>query len=224
MRRWLLVLSTCVASNVVLPVHAMTSTDPASEAAKAPAVVQFRFTPLDAKQRPWEIQLANGRQGTFRFQGDPASQARAIQVTPDTWKAISSGREAVQAHRCQSGSRNLAHMGAKSVTYTLASGPVSCEFNYSDDSKLNKAAETFEAMAETMKIGDELARLHRFDRLGLDAEMQVLEQELSQGAAIEVSNIAPVLQSIAEDGRVMQRVRREAVRLLQGDPPQPMPM
>jgi hypothetical protein len=66
-----------------------------------------------------------------------------------------------------------------------------------------------------MQYGDRLQREHRYDRLGLDAEIDSLTSEAQADRAIELQNIAPVLQSILEDDRVMERVRRKAGRLLQ---------
>jgi hypothetical protein len=76
-------------------------------------------------------------------------------------------------------------------------------------------AAAFQAIAETMQIGATLQHLHRFDRLGLDAEMDTLAAEAKEGNAIEMQNIAPTLQSIVDDERVIERVRRKAARLLQ---------
>lgn len=46
--------------------------------------------------------------------------------------------------------------------------------------------------------------------------MASLEEEIKAGRAIEVGNIAPTLRSIAEDPRVIDRVRRKAARMLEG--------
>jgi uncharacterized protein (UPF0147 family) len=52
--------------------------------------------------------------------------------------------------------------------------------------------------------------------------MDALVSENAAGRAIEIQNIARTLQSIIDDDRVMERVRRKAARLLQdaaGTPP-----
>jgi hypothetical protein len=59
-----------------------------------------------------------------------------------------------------------------------------------------------------------LDRLHRYDRLGLDAAMTFLAQEVSAGHALEVGTIAASLRSITADPDVMERVRTRAGALL----------
>ncbi|HLI77245.1 MAG TPA: hypothetical protein VKV02_09895, partial [Acidobacteriaceae bacterium] len=89
-------------------------------------------------------------------------------------------------------------------------------YNYSDDDRVNDATTAFEAVAETLQYGDRLAAKLRFDRLGLDTEVDGLQAAVTEGRALEVGNIAPILQTISDDERVMDRVRRKAARLLQG--------
>ena len=71
------------------------------------------------------------------------------------------------------------------------------------------------AMAETLQMGERLAHERRFDRLGLDATLDSLIDEVKGGRAIEVQNIAPVLQGIVGDERLMERVRSKAAHLLE---------
>jgi hypothetical protein len=86
------------------------------------------------------------------------------------------------------------------------------------------ATAAFEAIAETMQYGARLQHEHRFDRLSLDAEIDSLVAEAKEGRAIELQNIAPVLQSIVDDDRVIDRVRRKTARLLQDAAPSPNPL
>ena len=46
--------------------------------------------------------------------------------------------------------------------------------------------------------------------------MEILEQMVHDGRAIEVENIAPILQTLAGDEAVLQRVQRRARALLAG--------
>jgi hypothetical protein len=45
--------------------------------------------------------------------------------------------------------------------------------------------------------------------------MEILDQMVTEGRAIEVENIAPILQTLASDEAVLQRVQRRAQALLQ---------
>ncbi len=74
--------------------------------------------------------------------------------------------------------------------------------------------ETFQAIAETLDLGRKLDFEHRFDRLGLDATMAKLAEDVDSGSAKEVVTIAATLRSIARDSEVLDRVRLRAARLL----------
>ena len=65
-----------------------------------------------------------------------------------------------------------------------------------------------------MDEGRKLDYLHRYDRLGLDAEIESFTREVSDGHALEMGTIAATLRSIADDPEVMQRVRTRASALL----------
>ncbi len=120
----------------------------------------------------------------------------------------------VRSQRCDGHNKNIAQTGLKTLRY-LQSGTVSeCTYNYAADDRVNTATAVFEALAETMQYGERLSSKLRFDRLGLDGEMDSLQTALQQGRALEVGNIASVLASIQNDDRVMERVRRKATHLL----------
>ena len=90
-----------------------------------------------------------------------------------------------------------------------------CTFNYSDDAGLMGATAAFLAIADTMQRGERLQHDLRYDRLGLDAEMESLVAAQKDGSAIEIGNIASILQTLVSDDHVIDRVRRRAARLLQ---------
>jgi len=138
-------------------------------------------------------------------------------VSAATLERLRAGYTAVAGGSCETRLKGIAKTGAKHIAYMLSGSDAwsSCTFNYSDDKALMDTAAAFQAIAETIQTGATLQHLHRFDRLGLDAEMDALAVEAKEGHAIEMQNIAPTLQSIVDDERVIERVRRKAARLLQ---------
>ena len=120
----------------------------------------------------------------------------------------------VQGHRCETHEKHLAQTGAKTLRYAQSDVVAECSYNYSDDERVNTATALFLALGETMQYGDRLAAKLRFDRLGLDGEMDDLQSALRDGRALDVGNIAAVLAQIQNDDRVMERVRRKAAHLL----------
>ena len=147
----------------------------------------------------------------------PNGQSQTIHAGAMVLAKVSGATKIVSAGKCETKLKKIANTGAKTLVYAGPSMDFRCTFNYSDDELLNSTAAALQAIAATMQAGARLAKLHRYDRLGLDAEIDSLVEQIKQGHAIEPANIAPVLQSIADDERVMERVRRKAARLLQGD-------
>jgi hypothetical protein len=115
---------------------------------------------------------------------------------------------------CETKAKNMADLGKKTLTYRALDGAGSCTYNYSDDEKVQELTATFRGLAETMDVGRRLEFLRRFDRLGLDAELELLSSELRDGRARELGTIAGSLRAIAGDADVMQRARTKAGALL----------
>jgi len=116
---------------------------------------------------------------------------------------------------CASKAKNIADTGKKTLTYTGPDGSGSCTYNYSENKTIDMLTNTFLAIAYTLDEGRRLAVLHRYDRLGLDAEMSLLLQEVGAGRALELGTIAPALAAIVDDTAVIQRVRLRAQKLLE---------
>ena len=93
-------------------------------------------------------------------------------------------------------------------------GEGSCTYNYSESKNVTLLTEMFQGIAETMDEGRRLDQLHRYDRLGLDAAMATLAEQVAAGRALELSTIQATLRSIAGDSEVMERVRSRANTLL----------
>jgi hypothetical protein len=115
---------------------------------------------------------------------------------------------------CASKAKNVADTGKKTLTYSGVNATTSCTYNYSENKNVQALTELFQGLAETMDEGRKLDYLHRYDRLGLDAEITYLAQEVTAGRALEVGTIAESLRSIAADAEVIQRVRTRANSLL----------
>ena len=138
----------------------------------------------------------------------------ALSVTPDTMKKIFDA-ETDASGTCETHEKHIAQTGKKTIAFYTGDETSGCSFNYSDKVRLNDLAALFQKMAETVQVGERLKHKHRFDRLGLDAELDSLVVEAKDGRAIELQNIAPVLQSIVDDDELMSPSRRKAQVLLQ---------
>jgi hypothetical protein len=116
---------------------------------------------------------------------------------------------------CASKAKNIADTGKKTLSYAGADGRGSCVYNYSENKNVSALTDMFVAIAFTMDEGRRLEFFHRYDRLGLDAEMASLAHEMEEGRAMELGTIAPALGAIAGDTALMQRVRLRAAKMLE---------
>jgi hypothetical protein len=116
---------------------------------------------------------------------------------------------------CASKAKNIADTGTKTLHYSGEGGDGGCTYNFSENKRVVALADIFQGIARTLDVGRKLDFQHRFDRLGLDATIASLVQEVDGGSAVEVGVISPTLRSLADDGDLLQRVRERAARLLQ---------
>jgi hypothetical protein len=108
----------------------------------------------------------------------------------------------------------VAFQGWKRLTYRGPEGQGSCEFNYSKDKQIEEMGESLVAVAETIVEGSRLDWLLRYDRLGLDREMQYVEEAAKDGRMQELETIRGILERLADDEDVLARVRKRARALL----------
>ena len=145
-----------------------------------------------------------------------AGSDASLAVDPSLLKRLFAAVPLVKSGRCETHNKHIAQTGTKTLRYEAEGARAECTYNYSDEDRVNTATAVFEGLGETMRYGELLAAKLRFDRLGLDVEMDNLTGALAEGRALEPGNIAPVLQAIQNDDRVMDRVRRKAAHLLEG--------
>ncbi len=183
-------------------------------AAPEPDSVEFSFVPRGAGEPGWSLRfITDTRWGQYKVTG--ASTWAEVTVGRDVMKRLEQGTAAVSGVRCETKLKNIAKTGVKTITYDTGTSTAMCVFDYSDDAGLNETASTFQAIAETMRLGEKIAHDRRFDHLGLNADLETLMDEAKAGRAIELGNIAPVLQSVVDNDDLMDVVRRRAQSLMQ---------
>ena len=139
----------------------------------------------------------------------------ALTITARTVAKIFAAKEFIVPDKCETHLKNIAHTGKKTFTLHDNDRGTVCVFNYSDDEKINAVASTFLEIAFTLQEGDKLKHDHRFDHLGLDADLDAMLAAAKDGSVIELQNIAPVLQAIVDDDEIMSPSRRKAKTLLE---------
>ena len=119
-------------------------------------------------------------------------------------------------YACEDGGKNIAFQGTKTLEYEGPEGKGSCIYNWSKNAQIDKLTDQFEPMAATLDEGSKLQRQYEHGRLSLDSEMEILEQMVREGGRSR-SRISPrILQTLAGDEAVLQRVQRRARALAAG--------
>ncbi len=113
------------------------------------------------------------------------------------------------------GSARIANMGAKTLKCAYADHETQTTYNYSTNVKLQELSTIFQNISNTLEYGRRLAFLHRFDKLGLEAEMKSMEEQARNNRLAELQAVAPQLESILNDHAVINVTRRRAEHLLQ---------
>jgi hypothetical protein len=211
------------------PLRAQDSPSPAQPASSSLAQVSFSFDRKGLPVPTYRFIVNRDTTGAYQGQEIPPSSGPAASAELPSEREDAGGgggREGngtMKALRrqlklfnipCASKAKNIADTGTKTLTYRGSDGSGSCTYNYTESKDVQALTDIFEGIAETMDEGRELDRLHRYDRLGLDAAMTFLAQEVSAAHALELQTIAPTLHSIADDPDVMERVRTRAGALL----------
>ena len=188
-------------------------------------VVQIDYTNSSLSPSHWTLTLhPDGRghfvseMGTARTRGIEApSVDRDIQVSAAFAGYVFA---AARQHRwfneqCDSHPHEkVAFQGWKRLSYSGPEGQGSCAFNYSKDRKIDELGVSLVAVASTIVEGARLESLLAYDRLGLDAEMEFLLAASRDGRVQQIGAIRAILERVAKDDQVMERVRQQAMILL----------
>ncbi|HKN22934.1 MAG TPA: hypothetical protein VJX73_16030 [Terracidiphilus sp.] len=187
---------------------------------------QLDFSNSGLSPSQWTLTLRPDGSGHFRSQAaKPTDDAKQDIVPPAVDRDIQvsaayAGRVFAAAERhkwfkepCESHLK-VAFQGWKTLTYSGPQGQGSCTFNYSKDKEIENLGESLEAVAETILEGARMELLLQHDRLGLDAEMEFLVEAVDDGRAQQVCVIREILEQLAQDETVLERVRKRARMLL----------
>jgi len=108
----------------------------------------------------------------------------------------------------------VAFQGTKKLSYSGPQGAGSCEFNYSRDADIQQLGDSLVAVATTIIAGARLETLLQHDPLGLDQEIQNVQEAAGDGRAQQICSIRDILERLSDDPAVMERVRKRARALL----------
>jgi len=211
---WLILASLVFAGSGVVP-------------AAADPEIQVDYANPGLSPSQWTMTLHRDGSGHFRSQmGKPPDGGQQVIDTPAVDRDFqvtaafaerafdAAGRHNWFNEECESHLK-VAFQGWKTFTYTGPQGRGVCTFNYSKDKEMQALSEAMEGVAQTILEGARLETLLQHDRLGLDAETEFLTEAVDDGRAQQVCAIRGILERLAQDDQVLERVRKRARALLE---------
>ena len=108
----------------------------------------------------------------------------------------------------------VAFQGTKTLTYEGPDGQGSCAFNYSKDADIQSLGDSLVSGATPLIEGARLEMLLQHDPLGLDKETEELVEMAADGRVRQIGSIRGILERLAGDDDVLERVRKRAQTLL----------
>jgi hypothetical protein len=206
-------------------IAAMPQTFEAQSTASQNGVFTAEFTNPSIAPSHWILTLHRDGTGHFHAEGGAADPAKKTIEVADEDRDVRLSKEftaqmftAAEQHNwfnknCESHAK-VAFQGWKKLSYSGPEGQGSCTFNYSQDKQIQALGESLIGVAETLREGARLELLLQHDRLGLDQEMEYITDSAKDGRLREISAIREILQRLAEDDELLERVRKRARSLL----------
>lgn len=187
------------------------------------ASVIFKLDFPGADPSHYEIVIASDGQGSYVSNGkfddesDPADPEQLqFVVSEDVRKQVFdlAKKSHYFAEKVDSGQKNIANTGAKTLAYKDANHNSEATYNYSMLQPITQLTSIFQNLSNTMEFGRKLVYLHKYQKLALDDQLKRMEEMQRENNLGDVGAIAPVLNDIANDSSVMKVSRARALRLL----------
>ncbi len=187
------------------------------------ATVGFTLDFPGANPSHYEIVIASDGAGSYSSNGkfddksdpaDPETLQFAISENIRTQIFDLAKRAHYFSGKVDSGRKNIANTGAKTLAYKDASHKSQATYNYSGLQPIEQLTSIFQNLSTTMEFGRRLVYFHKYEKLALDDELKRMEEMQKSNGLGDVQAIAPVLKAIANDSSVMNVSRARALRLL----------
>lgn len=216
-----------LAATLLLAAGPILSSPALSGQSDAPKTVRLDFSNPGLIPATWTLELHPDGSGHFlskrgdapRYSNawlEPTDQDREVHVSAAFAQHVFSVAAAENFFQKPCESRDkVAFQGTKHLSYEGPDGRGDCSFNFSRIREIQQLGDTLVSVANTILEGSRIERLRQHDRLGLDQEMQSLEEMLGDGRAAEIGVIRPTLETLAADESLMERVRRRAREMLE---------
>jgi hypothetical protein len=194
-----------------------------SDATDSNPSVGFTLDFPGANPSHYEIVITNDGQGSYSSNGQLDQHSDAADPAPLTFDISDSVRTQIfdlakKAHyfkdNVDSGRKNIANTGNKTISYKDADHNSQATYNYSPVPAVQELTSIFQGLSTTLEFGRRLTYFRKYEKLALDGDLKRMEQMQRENNLGDLKAIAPVLNAIANDTSVMNVSRARALRLL----------
>jgi hypothetical protein len=205
-------------ANAIIPLFWL-----AAAGQQAPATISFTLDFPASNPGHYVIEVMSNGQGSYTSDGKIEEQSAAINSGPEQFRISEGIREQIfdlakRAHyfagKVDSGRKNIANTGAKTLAYKDATHDSRATYNYSGLQPVEQLTSLFQGLSTTLEYGRRLAYFHKYEKLELDDELKKMEELQKDNNLRDVQAVAPELMQIANDTSVMNVSRARAQRLL----------
>jgi len=107
----------------------------------------------------------------------------------------------------------VANMGKKTFRYDEGGTKNEVHFNYSQNPDAQLLLDWFERISETVQHLINLEKTAKFDRLGVDRAMLLLQVSIERNRLAAAEMLLPILDTIAGNGALINRARERAAAI-----------
>jgi hypothetical protein len=195
----------------------------AQSAGKAPATVSFTLDFPNSIPDHYTITVASDGHATYDSTGKLTPEGEApepfhydfqLSLLTETKIFDLAGKAKYFEGKIDSGKKNLAFTGQKTLVYKDATRTTKAEYNYSPNVPVQELTALFQNLSTTLEFGRRLDYYHHYQKLALDDELKRMEEQNREGSLVEVQAVAPILRVIANDNSVVNVARARAQRLM----------
>jgi len=195
----------------------------AAQSQRAPATVSFTVDFPGANPSHYTITVSDDGQASYSSNGQLQQQSEP--ADPATLKFTLSDNVRSQifnlaqraryfSGKVDSGRKNIANTGAKTLAYKDEHRSAATTYNYSPLAPVQQLTSIFEGLSTTLEFGRRLSYFHKYEKLALEEDLKRMEELQRENSLGDVQAIAPVLNEIANDSSVINVTRARALRLL----------
>lgn len=194
----------------------------ADDQARSPSVT-FTLDFPGSNPGHYEITIGKDGHGTYTSNGQLSHDSEPADPVVLQFAVSDKVRDEVfdLAQRCHyfagnvdSGHKNIANTGAKTLTFRDGERNSSTTYNYSLLVPVQQITDIFQNLSTTLEYGRRLTFFHKYEKLALDEELKNMEEMQRDKTLGDVQAIAKTLNDIANDRTVMNVSRSRAMRLL----------